>query len=887
MVHNHKLREARLLRAWTYKDVADQIALPDSHTVGRWERGTTFPSSHYRQELCRIFEKSIEELGLLRPSISRDTSLVDKSNAGEAFNKVPIAFSSFVGRKQEVIEASTLLKSPTVRLLTLVGTGGIGKTRLAIEVALQMRDHFDDGICFVPLSNLRDSASILPALVAALGIQDSVPLSLEHLVKTFLHEKQVLLLMDNFEHIASAAPFIEGLLLDCHHVKVLVTSRHVLQLEAEHTFVVPPLSLPNFGHPLAIEGLMHYAGIALFIQRVQTHLPTFKITESNADAIAELCMHLDGLPLVIELAAARIKLFSPQALLTRLLQDQHVLKSDLRTIPERHRTLYLMIKSSYDLLDEQEQWLLRHLAIFVGNIALETIEAVLSVSIKAPSTIMEIVTSLLNKSLLQRIERDNEEPRFFMLETIRYFAVSCLQSNSELEELQHTYAHYYLTLVEQAAPYLKNPQQAMWLTTLEQEMGNLRAALQWFIERQESELALRFCEPFGKFCGLRGYWHEEQRWLRGALQLPQTQQQGIRGRVLRRAGHLAYRLRDLADARTLLEQSVVCSREAEDWQNLAGALSGLGWVLYRQNEIHMAGQLLKECVEIAHRANDLWVLANCLESLGRFIHYQGNTNEAYILLQESVAISRKYSDKENLARILMTMITLEVAQGNMVQAAKLAQESFVLAQELGTKPLLALALDSSGEVALFQGAYTQARQYFEERIEMAEDLGDTSAIASRKLKLADMALMEGDIKQAQHLVDEALALLRQQDDPSDIAIAHSILGDLKRMEGDMIQARSLYFGVLRHYSTSGDKRKIGRCLVGLAQMFLDQEVIERAAYLLGAAESRLRVYDMYPAQHTNFQQTKEHMRILLGEADFAQIWKQGNAASYEQILSML
>ncbi len=740
----------------------------------------------------------------------------------------------------------------------------------------------------MPLNELCDPASLLPAIAAVLDIQDSVPLPLVHQMKTFLREKQILLLLDNFEHIASAAPLIEDLLQDCPHIKVLVTSRHVLQLQGEYTFAVPPLALPNLEPLPATEELIRYAAIALFMQRAQTHIPTFKMTASNAHAIAELCIHLDGLPLAIELAAARIKLFSPQALLTRFLQDQNILRSELRTIPERHRTLYSTIKSSYDLLDKQEQWLLRHLAIFVGNISLETIEAVFSSSIQAPLTLMEIVTSLLNKSLLQRIERDNGEPCFFLLETIRYFAANCLQRNGEMEPLQQRYAQYYVALLEQAAPYLKNSQQIVWLTKLEQEMGNLRATLQWLITQQETDLALHFCESFGKFCGLRGYWHEEQRWLQTTLQLPQTQQQSIRGKVLRRAGHLAYRLRDLANARTLLEQSVACSRQVEDWHNLAGALSGLGWVLYRQNEIDMGGQLLKECVDTARRTDDPWVLANALESLGRFTYYQGNIDEAYLLLQESIAISRQYMDRESLARILMTMVTLEIAQGHMEQATKLAQESSQLAQELGTKPLIALALDTSGEVALFQEEYTLARQHFETRIKMAKDLGDTSAIANRTLKLADMALLiDGDVAQAQYLFDEALTLLEQQDDPSDFAIARNILGDLKRVNGDLAQAQSLYLSVLQYYQGSGDKRKVGKCLIGLAQVFLAQGIEENAAYLLGAVASRLKLHDMYPAQRINFQQVEKRLHDQLGEINFERAWAQGTTAPLEQVLSIL
>lgn len=885
MGYSDKLREERERNKWTQKEVADLIGLPDAHTVGRWEHGKSFPSPRYCRELCRIFKKSAAELELVKRPLSPASREIPSA---EIFHKLPMNFSSFVGRGSEVVEVSTLLQKDEVRLLTLLGSGGIGKTRLGIAAATQMRDYFMDGICYVSLTALRDPASLLLTLANALGIRDNGPYPLEQQVKTFLSEKHALLILDNFEHIASAAPFIEELLLDCPDIKVLVTSRHVLQLEAEHTFPVPPLSLPDLKALPPTERLMHYTAVALFVQRVQLYLPTFKITNDNASAVAELCVRLDGLPLAIELAAARIKLFSPQMLLKRFLQDQHILKSELMSTEERHRTLDYTIQWSYDLLNEQEQWLFRHLAVFVGGASLATIEAFFIDTIPPSSaTIVEIVGSLLNKSLLQRIEQEHEEPRFVMLETIRTYALNCLREKGEMQEQRRTYALYYLALVEQAAPFLKNTQLIVWLAKLDQELDNLRTALQWLIDQQETDLALRFAEAFGKFCGLRGYWHEEQRLLNATLQLPVTQQQKIRGKVLRRAGHLAYRLRDLKQARTLLEQSVICSRATGDQQNLVGALSSLGLVLYRQNELDAAYQLLKECVAVASSMDDYWVRANALESLGRFMHFQGAQEEAYTLLQESVTIARTYLDKESLARILTTLVDLEISRGKREQAMQVAQESFRLAQELNTRPLIALTLGTLGKVALFQGDYPQACQYFEQRSAIAEALGDLPAIAHIKLKLATIALAVKDFTQTEELLDEAFEILQSLGDTSDIITALNIMGDLKYMEGDIVQAKSLYQEALQHDNAPTDKRKMGHSLLGLAQVSLAQSTPERATYLLGAASAHLQSYDMYPAHHTDFQQTKKHLSTLMNEANFARLWDEGNSASREEILNSL
>ena len=502
-------------------------------------------------------------------------------------------------------------------------------------------------------------------------------------------------------------------------------------------------------------------------------------------------MRLDGLPLAIELAAARIKLLPPQALLAQLAQDFQLLKSDLRNLPVRQLTLYNTIKWSYDLLDEQEQWFFRHLSIFPGGCTLDAAEAMLRN--EQTLDMLNTIASLMDKSLLQQVEQDGEMPRFVMLETVREYGLHYLQTHGELEESRHAHASYYLAVVEQARPHFNGAQQVRWLARLEQEKENLRAALTWLIQQKETERALRFCEAFGKFCGLRGYWGEEQYWLKTVLALPWSlEARAIRARVLRRAGHLAYRLRDLMLARSLLEESVALSRVEDDKQNLAGALVGLGWVLYRQNDITTASTLLHESVAAARVSGDRWALANALESLGRLAHFQNQTSEAHQLLQESVKLSRELGDKESLARFLTTLVSIELAQNHTSQAAALAQESFALAQELGTKPLIALVLNSLREVALASGEYERAAQCFEERIMLARELGDRPTIAMKQLDLGEIALAKGDLTRAITYIEESLRFFREQNDIPNIAAALRVLGDIKRMQGNLTEATALY-----------------------------------------------------------------------------------------------
>lgn len=873
IVPNQRLREERERRNWTHKDVADRIELPDPHAVSRWERGLIFPSAHYRQALCRIFEKSPEELGLLK-NAAHENSEARSIDLEEILYTLPTFFPPSVGRKQDIDGICGLLLRADVRLVTLLGTGGIGKTHLAMEAGGRVHEHFGSGICFTALDALRDSTLVLSTIVESLGIRVDAQSSLLLPLKMFLRKKHLLLLLDSFEYVVEAAPLIEELLQDCPNLKVLVTSRQRLNIRAEQPFGVQPLKLPNLSSLPEVEKLTDYSAIDLFVQRAQKALSSFKLTLANAQTIAELCVRLDGIPLAIELAAARINVLSPQALLARLIQGRQILKNNLRDIPDRQRTLNVTIDWSYGLLEEHEKWLFRHLSVFADGTTFETIEEFFQVNEQKPADLLETVDSLLAKCLLRNINEESEERPLGMFETIRTYGLSSLEDAGELAACQRVYALYYLKVVEQAEPYLKGSQQALWLGRLEREQKNLRTALGWLVEQKETWLALRFCEVFGKYCGLCGYWMEEKYWLDAVLSLPaeEPQDTAIRARVLRRAGHLAYRLRELVNARQLFAQSVMYARVVDDKSTLAGALSGLSWVVYRQKETMLADRLLQESLEIAQQGNDDWSLANILESRGRFLYNQGNNEEARTLLEQSVDIARKLSDKENLARILTTLVTLEIVQGNMEQARKIAQESYKLAISLKTRPLIALTLDTVGDVAIAEGAYAQAKQYIEERMARAKELGDTATIANRQLKLADIVLALGEvraIKQALYAVEQSLALLREQEDIPSIIDALSMLADLYRAEGNLPQAQSLYLEALQLYGEFGEERKIGRCLLGLAQICLEQGKVERAAYLYGALEARQKAFTpMHPAQRAAYDQLASQIHAQLAEAEF-------------------
>src|SRR5947209_15099547 len=398
---------------------------------------------------------------------------------------LPAPLTPLVDREREIAAVCTLLCRPEVRLVTLTGTGGIGKTRLALHVATELLADFPDGVSFVSLAPISDPTLVLSTIAQGLDIKESGARPLLDLLIADLRDKHLLLCLDNFEHLLPAAPQLTDLLTACPHLTMLVTSRAVLHVQGEHLFPVPPLAVPDLTQlPPTAETLLSSAAVVLFLQRAQALQPTFHITSTNARPIASVCIRLEGLPLAIELAAARITLFPPQALLARLSKRLHFLTSGTRDVPARQQTLRNTIAWSYHLLDEEEQRLFRRLAIFVGGCTLQAIEAVCEAPGDHAWKGFDEVASLIEKSLLQQTEQEGEEPRLRMLETIREYALEILKANGEFETTQQAHVAYYLSLAEQAEAELKGPRQVRWLERLEREDDNLRAALRSGLEQR-------------------------------------------------------------------------------------------------------------------------------------------------------------------------------------------------------------------------------------------------------------------------------------------------------------------------------------------------------------------------------------------------------------------
>ncbi len=803
-------------------------------------------------------------------------------------NNLPVQFTPFIGREQELTAIQHLLLREEVRLVTLTGPGGTGKTRLGLQAAAELTEHLIDGVFFVNLAPISDPALVVPTIAETLGLREGAEQSLLERLREDLRQKQMVLLLDNFEQVVNAAEQVVELLVACPRLKVLMTSREVLHVRAEHEFAVPPLPLPDSKRLPDLVALSHYAAVALFVQRARAIKPDFQLTNANAHAIVEICARLDGLPLAIELAAARVKLLPPQALLARISQRLAVLTGTSRDVPARQQTLRHTIAWSYNLLDATEQRLFRRLSVFVGSCTLEAIEAVCAACRDAAGIVLDGVASLIDKSLLQQTEQEGEEPRLSLLETIREYGLECLGESREAELSQQAHARYYLALAEKAEPYLRGVEQPIWLACLEQEQGNLRAALEWLITHAQTELALRLSGALWRFWYIRGHYREGLHWLEAVLELPQVDQPtAAQAKSLLGAGWLASFLGDRIAACSRLEESARLFRELADKRSLAEALAELAWLQFFSDRGITSRTLLEESIRLAREVGDRWTLAYILHLMGEFMRRQGDYARAYSLLEESEALYRKLGETHYLSRALNDLVNVVLSRGDVTRAVALAQESLELAQKLDNKLDTAQALFWLGITKTFQGERVQAVVLLKESLALARELGPKPFIAQSLQGLGSVVLYQGDIVEAATYAEECLMLSREVGDNGNISLALSLLGEVRRFQGDLLQAKTLLLEGLSLASEGAKYRNgIVSNLVGLAKVAEAEGQPERAARLFGTVEPWFDPkVDMDSMERADYERAVEGVRVQLGEQAFAAARAEGRTMTPEQALA--
>ena len=644
---------------------------------------------------------------------------------------LPIQLSSFIGRESEIAEIMRLLTPGThggtrsstrvgahaTRLLTLTGSGGIGKTRLAIEAADGLGREYADGVRFVHLAPIRDPAMVPAALAGALGLTERAKLPVLDSVHTFLHDRRMLLLLDNFEHLIPAAPFIGNLLADAPGLAVLVTSRESLRLPGEQEFPVPPLDLPCMDPLPSLEALSQVTGVALFLQRARAVDPGFALTPENAAAVAEICCRLDGIPLAIELAAARVKALPVEEIAGRLDHSLQLLTGGSRAAPSRHQSLQAALDWGFALLSGPERTLFTRLAVFRSGFSLAAAETVCadaeSGSADAPvvlrgNDVLDLLANLIDKSLVVREHRDDRggRGRYRLLEVIRQFAKDRLLESGVGETVRRRHLAYFLGLAEEAAPELRGPHQVEWLNRLERDFDNLRAAGEWAqAEPGHEEEGMRLVAALMWFWRLRGHPGEARRWSDAVLVNPGRS--GSEGHFPARAGALAcaafmaWYQGDLESAQSSFEESVAIYRElgAGGRWSLALVLQGLGMVADVRHDKPAAHRFYAESLALRRELGDPWGLAQSIDDLGARQLADGDLDAAHSSYVEALEIARQTGDRRLIATELSGMAFLAAAQGDVSRAVTLYAEALPLDAELHDRWGAASHLSALAELA--------------------------------------------------------------------------------------------------------------------------------------------------------------------------------------------
>jgi predicted ATPase/DNA-binding SARP family transcriptional activator/Tfp pilus assembly protein PilF len=804
------------------------------------------PSAATREE----YERLVRQAARATPPLSSTVQVPDRPPA-----RLPIPLTSFIGREHELSELKHCFQ--TTRLLTLTGTGGCGKTRLALAVVagLSAARVFEDGVHWVELAALADAVPVSKATASALGIAEQAGRTLNETLCDALRPKHLLLVLDSCEHLVeTCAQLVRVLLSAAPRVHVLVTSREALNLAGETTWVVSSLGLPapagEVEHDTDVRAIAQAEAVQLFVERASSTLPTFKLTQRNARAVANICRRLDGIPLAIELAAARVKVLSIEQIAARLDDRFDLLNAGHRDALPRHQSLRAAIDWSYQLLSTHERILLHRLAVFAGGCTLETAEAVCSFD--GQLDVLNGLALLIDKSLLEQTRIDGE-PRFRMLETIREYAREKLIQSDEATSLLRAHAEYYRRLAVEAEKHFFGAELGVWLNRLENERDNIRAALEWSKSSSDHspgtaaeslEIGLHLAAALWRFWEVRGYITEGREWLDALL---------VRSSALR-SYEKAY------------------------------ALHTAGNLAYVQGDLSRAKDLYQECLSLSNELGHEQFIAHMNNNLGNIANDQGEYDQAAALYSEALAHYREIGWTWGVSMEYLHLGTVANAQGKYEKARSLYEESLTLYRQAGDKQRIALILNNLGLLADNLAQYDEATRLFQEAFTLYEQVGDRLGISNARQQLGKMAQRQGDYARATALHQESLAQFQETGDKRGIALALCSLGNAAQLNGEYERAVKMYRESLSLFRTVGDKRGILECLEGFAKLNALHRDYEHTARLLGAANAlRQAIHSpLPPSERESHELSVNEANLALGEHAFSAAWSEGGALTLDQ-----
>jgi predicted ATPase/DNA-binding XRE family transcriptional regulator len=709
------LRRYRIAAGLTQEELAERAGV-STRGISDLERGARgLPRKDTLQMLLQALDLSPEDRAALVAAARPSPASAARQSRADGAPALPVSPTPLIGRESELEIARALMLRPEVRNLTLTGPGGIGKTRLGLQLAADLRDQFADGVYFVALAAVADPGLVASKIAQTLRVQEAPGRSLIAGIQADLKDKERLLLLDNFEHVVEAAHLVAELLAVCPAMKVLVTSRAPLHLRGEREFTVPPLALPDANRLPDVAALSQYAAVRLFTERAQDVKADFAVTNENAPAIAEICHRLDGLPLALELAAARVKILSPAALVTRLDQRLPLLTGGAQDLPDRQRTLRNTIAWSYDLLSPEDQLLFRRLAVFAGGWTLVAAEVVADPGGKLDA--LEGMSSLVDKSLVRTIDQSVGDPRFTMLETIREYALEQLAAGQEADDTRRCHAGHYLALVEELRPQIEGPNGPTALGQLEVEHPNLQAALTWATDRGDAETALRLVAGLWKFWRVHRHlaagrsWTEQVVVLRGAVALV------LQAEAYYAACTMALEQGDYPAAWQHGEKGLAVARQADAAFWIPALLFNLGNVARNRGDPDQAAVLYEEALPLMRQLGVQNPLAHHFEamilaSLGAVGHTRGRYNEAAALTEAALAIWRDRGDAWGQGIASLNQAAIALARGNAALAAALYRDAIDRHRTVGDASAVAEALGGLARTAAIMGRPQEAARLF-------------------------------------------------------------------------------------------------------------------------------------------------------------------------------
>ena len=691
--------------------------------------------------------------------------------------------TALVGRDREIAALRRMIEDPSVRLITLTGPGGTGKTRLAIHIAGETLQRFPHGVFFVNLGTLQDSALVGVTIARTIGVAVEAGADVRERLRSGLDRRRCLIVLDGFEAVLPAAELIADLLEKTDGVEVIVTSRAVLQLRGERVFPVPPLSVPGPESVGGVEDLLGYGAIELFVQRALAADPEFQLTEENRRAVAGICAGLDGLPLAIELAAARLRFLEPSMILARLGQRFDLLRGGPRDLPERQQTLRRTFDWSYDLLSDTHQRLFRYLCVFVGGCSLEAVRQVCYDEEKEEAAILDELSSLVDNSLLRQVPIFEDEPRFEMLDTIREYGRRLLADNGELPELQRVHALYFLRLAERAEPSLAGREQPAWLDRLEPEFGNVQAVLDWALEWGEIELAVKLGSALWWFMWLRGHF-TEMRWrLDQALARRSLLPPPLQANLLIARGAIASVDGDHEHAMAHYQEALGVEREGLDARQVNQVLRSMAFALSRRGEYERASQLLNESLELSREMESPAEITAALRGLAKMGLHGKEYERAEELYEEALDLGRSQGDRNAVVWALYGLSEVARHREDFERAALLLEDGMRICRELDSKPGTAYLGLAAAHVARYQGNLGEARRRYGESLRLLFELGNRRRVGLCLLGLAAIDARE-------NAFDRALILMGAVDPISESGSIQLAPMDQAEYERAVVEIRS-------------------------------------------------------------------------------------------------